>query len=454
MVSGVGMLWPHGNRIKALRLARAWSQYQLALFSQCSEKSISNWERGKHVPSLESIQALAAVFGVELSEIDPDRCAARPTIDLDAASCRVGPPKGIAIPKGLRDMSVRIVGNVIFVLGVKGEQGPLDWAPDWPSRVPRQERLIWIPGPSGEVVVLPHVVEAGPWDPGAGEDVPIRARPGFHLPRVSVPSALNEWNRRADAAGVVRPFSPPKGLARLCRAGPEGLVFQQVDYRDYVQTNLALDLDVGGGATLRDREVWQHCLVPLHRSDLANVVGTGVLLFTSDGFLVVQRRRTQKVLFRAGEVCAAGSGTLEWSDVLQCAGTLGDLDLFREAWEESGAREPVRPQLLAVTRELVRLDPGIWMASDLSAEAATVLSEDWERQRRDKEGSLHLVPMGEFGCALPARPPTPAEFWASIEAIAEIGPPSVPLLANLALWWQQAGHGRLGGIESMERWVT
>ncbi|EOC1311427.1 helix-turn-helix domain-containing protein [Cronobacter turicensis] len=66
------------NRIRALRLARAWSQEQLAELSAISVRTIQRIEKGEP-PSLETLSALAAVFetrvealtGTPLQAADP-----------------------------------------------------------------------------------------------------------------------------------------------------------------------------------------------------------------------------------------------------------------------------------------------------------------------------------------------------------------------------------------------
>ncbi|ELY3466085.1 helix-turn-helix domain-containing protein [Cronobacter universalis] len=56
------------NRIRALRLARAWSQEQLAELSSVSVRTIQRIEKGEP-PSLETLSALAAVFETRVEEL-------------------------------------------------------------------------------------------------------------------------------------------------------------------------------------------------------------------------------------------------------------------------------------------------------------------------------------------------------------------------------------------------
>ncbi len=347
------------------------------------------------------------------------------------------------------------VGEASCVLGVEPlkaavEPAPLQWAPPWPVTLPEQPGLLWIEGPSGERVVLPHTVELGPFPPGEGGAVEVRVHsPLPFVPASFAPDAGSTWSSKADQQGIRRPYDPPRGNARLRRASehPAALSFEPVRYTDYVQTNLGLDRPLPGGRSLREAETVNGRLRPLSESDLANSVGTGILLFSGDGALIVQRRSEGRVLFRAGELCSGGSGTLDWDDILRCrSGRLADLDVFREAYEEVGVR-PVTEQLLGVTRELIRLDPGIWMAADVAESAQTILG-DAALRRRDDEGALLCLALGPFGRARPDPAPTRAQFWAMITALGRLGPPSMPLLANLALWWISADPRR-GGVASL-----
>lgn len=56
------------NKVKQLRLARAWSQEQLAQLSSLSTRTIQRIENNE-VPSLETLSALASVFNVSVSEL-------------------------------------------------------------------------------------------------------------------------------------------------------------------------------------------------------------------------------------------------------------------------------------------------------------------------------------------------------------------------------------------------
>ncbi|RVU72116.1 helix-turn-helix domain-containing protein [Pantoea dispersa] len=60
------------NKFRSLRLARAWSQEQLAELSGLSVRTVQRIENGDQ-PSLETLSALAAVFEVSISDLSgPD----------------------------------------------------------------------------------------------------------------------------------------------------------------------------------------------------------------------------------------------------------------------------------------------------------------------------------------------------------------------------------------------
>ena len=56
--------------VRSLRQERGWSQAQLAEFSGLSQRTIQRIEKGQP-PTLESLKSLAAVFEVDLKELEP-----------------------------------------------------------------------------------------------------------------------------------------------------------------------------------------------------------------------------------------------------------------------------------------------------------------------------------------------------------------------------------------------
>lgn len=58
--------------VKKLRLQQSWSQEQLSQFSGLSVRTIQRIERGQQA-SLESIKSLAAVFQIDINELQPEQ---------------------------------------------------------------------------------------------------------------------------------------------------------------------------------------------------------------------------------------------------------------------------------------------------------------------------------------------------------------------------------------------
>ena len=57
------------NKVKELRIARGWTQQQLAEAVGVSRQSINSIERNRYVPSLELALTFARVFGVATDDI-------------------------------------------------------------------------------------------------------------------------------------------------------------------------------------------------------------------------------------------------------------------------------------------------------------------------------------------------------------------------------------------------
>lgn len=57
------------NRVKELRIARGWTQEQLATAVGVSRQSINSIERDRYVPSLLLALTFARVFGFQIEQI-------------------------------------------------------------------------------------------------------------------------------------------------------------------------------------------------------------------------------------------------------------------------------------------------------------------------------------------------------------------------------------------------
>lgn len=73
-----------GGRLRELREARGLTQAQLAHLLGKSLETISNFERGKTLPSLVTLEQLAGVLGVSMQDFFSDRVIKRPADGLDA----------------------------------------------------------------------------------------------------------------------------------------------------------------------------------------------------------------------------------------------------------------------------------------------------------------------------------------------------------------------------------
>lgn len=64
-----------GGLVRQLRDARGWTQEKLAREADITVTSVSNVERGATKPSAETVEKLAAAFGLEPGDLDPRRLA-------------------------------------------------------------------------------------------------------------------------------------------------------------------------------------------------------------------------------------------------------------------------------------------------------------------------------------------------------------------------------------------
>lgn len=94
------------NKVKQLRLARAWSQEQLAQLSSLSTRTIQRIENNE-VPSLETLSALASVFNVSASELTSE-----PLLESSELDSRIEEAK-----KRVND-EAKLLKNIIIAIAV------------------------------------------------------------------------------------------------------------------------------------------------------------------------------------------------------------------------------------------------------------------------------------------------------------------------------------------------
>ncbi len=218
------------------------------------------------------------------------------------------------------------------------------------------------------------------------------------------------------------------------------LVVQPVGYRYFVHTNLVLDARKSKSAPSLREHIHVNGLEPISKSPLANNLGINILLFTSEGDMIIQKR-SQKVAFRRGELCPAGSGTVSSKDVPRQT-TLADMPLLREAQEEIGIQpgDVIKNEILflGISRELIRGgEPELFFAAPTRLTKKELLNkrtnagDAWE-----SDEDLVFWSFGEF-----AKEPLDSEnkvkkllslvdeCMATYQSTA-----SIPLLTVIALW--------------------
>lgn len=65
-----------GGLVRQLREGRGWTQEKLAREADLTVTSVSNVERGATKPNAETVEKIAAAFGLQASELDPRHLAA------------------------------------------------------------------------------------------------------------------------------------------------------------------------------------------------------------------------------------------------------------------------------------------------------------------------------------------------------------------------------------------
>ena len=119
-----------GKNIASLRKARGLTQQELAQEINYSDKSISKWELGYAVPSLDILMDIAAFFNVTIDYLTQEHSPE--SIDEVAATSekmKIDPNRPIII--ALTMMVIILIGLSIFLAAVfmrKDPNGPLPWS--------------------------------------------------------------------------------------------------------------------------------------------------------------------------------------------------------------------------------------------------------------------------------------------------------------------------------------
>ncbi len=115
--------------VRKLRLQRGWPQEQLATLSGLSIRTIQRIERGKN-PSLESLNALAAVFEIDISELQGEA-----KMETNHSGLSTEEQKAIESVRDIKAFYVHLITYLImvptfFVIDLMTSEG-LQWA-WWP----------------------------------------------------------------------------------------------------------------------------------------------------------------------------------------------------------------------------------------------------------------------------------------------------------------------------------
>lgn len=222
--------------------------------------------------------------------------------------------------------------------------------------------------------------------------------------------------------------------------GGLNIYISKATYFAYLGTNYSMDVKPKGWSkSLRESFHKEGALKPLSESLFANHIGIGVLVFTSDNFLILQQRNVQKVSIYGGELAPSVSGASEFKDFSFSGESYLMNFIKREAEEELGIdiydfdRSSIR--LLGIVRELNRggKPEMFFMArvnidyDELMAKASDV-RDSWERE--DITG-VEIDPDVDTQ--------KPWEHRDEIDKTllnikAEFGKLSLPLVTNLLLW--------------------
>lgn len=338
----------------------------------------------------------------------------------------------------------------------KQSDPPLEWVLPWQHFYTEQDSLLWVFDENKQKVILPQVLLLPPWLVQREDQIRVEYNDIIFEAPIRCSVGLDFYSRQIDGQTKTMFYDGVNARLYSWNLTTNTLTFQPNHYFDYLQTNLSMDSDIPPFGPLRDYLLRSHPgkIEPLEESKLANSTGINGLVFTSDGYMVFQKRRNN-VSIRPGELCSGFSGTIDDTDIIntiQKNGRLSDFDATREMSEELGTnnRNLVERHFLGITRELHRGGtPEMFYSVDIA-----LSSQELQRLTpRDNEGSRLMVYFGAFGRSqlLPQDAEQLSEhFWALVRQIASTGKGAVslPLLTNLILWYNR-NHPQQSGTMSM-----
>lgn len=344
---------------------------------------------------------------------------------------------------GTGQLSKDIISTILQ--NIKKERAPIDWQFAKPDFYYAQPSLIWVMDSNGRRSFLPQVMLVDPNTITNESEIKIDRNTMPFKPKMPINDGYEFYQRNAD--GKVKKMFFDGQDARLFDwlSEKKTLVFQKSFYFDYLKTNLSLDAYVPNFGTLREFITKDGKIEVLQSSILANATGINGLVFSNDGFMIIQERR-KNVLVRPGELCSGFSGTVDWIDIenaTNTGGTLDRLDSPREMVEELGIhRDEIKARrFLGITRELIRGGtPEMFYSVDIDLSAEDILG----RIPQTLEGYPHNVYFGPFASSSIVEKEfvkrLPKHFWSLIMTTQKSfrGSISIPFLTNLVLWYYLA----------------
>ena len=335
-----------------------------------------------------------------------------------------------------------------FVPWAKGlrERTYLDWElKDWPH-IYADERSVLEISYDQRTYRLPQFVLFDNSATGrkANEIRISKSATSFSVPkdiRVRTEEAFSAYLKRISSWGKTYHNDVNVRLIEIAtKEGVLNLVVQDVEYENYIRTNLVLDYDIDGrGTTLRKVVHRNRILEPLAESPLANNLGINILIFTIDGQLIIQKR-SNKVIVRPNEYCPSASGTISSADIPMSGALLSDIPLMREAMEELGCRIADNHDicLLGITRELIRGgEPELFFAARSSLSAAEVVSNHGHARDRFESKSISFFKCDSYAFDQSLDDPENiARFVSLVDKLIDEfqDQMSIPLWTAIALW--------------------
>lgn len=361
----------------------------------------------------------------------------------------------IAISGTTRDALDSLVAKIITAISrhpvrdnksLAGLRQLLDTGLNLLERYARQDRLLMVKGAGDQTVILPAVEVVSSNDVANEKDVDVVWDEDTFTPVAGSREAFEIYRKDAKARGKSFYDSDTARLTAVETQGRLRLKFQPTSYEAYVSTNMAMDFKDPVGGALRDEVHAQQALESLEQSQLANHTGISGLVFSSDGFMLVQKR-SAAVFTNPNQLSPGFSGTMTADDIARAVGhgettcPLSAVNVLRELREEVGVdKRRIRGRyFMGISRELLRGGlPEMFYAVDVEMTSTEIQNC---HAKDTQEGTTFLVPLRYAHARLA---PVEARYWrdrfsALIAAVELAGGAraSTPLLTNLAFWANQ-----------------